>query len=305
MRALAGLAAACALAAAALAEAPRVAADVAPVHSLVARVMEGVGEPARILVPGASPHDHAMRRSEAAALREADLVVWMGQALTPWLRHAIGQLADGAEVLPHLEVEGATLLPFREGATFAAEGGADDHDHDHGAINPHAWLDADKAALWLDAIAGALADFDPDGAEAYRANARAGRAEIAAAAEEAEHALAPVRGRPFVVQHDAYRYFEERFGLAAAGAIADGDAAPPSPARLATIRDAVAEGGVACVLSERGGDAGAIAVAIGGTGTSTVVLDPLGADLEPGPALYPEVLRRMAATLAGCLSGGG
>ena len=191
-----------ALGTAAAAEVPQVAADIAPVHSLAARVMEGLGEPALILPPDASPHDHAMRPSEAAALQEAELVLWLGDALTPWLGHAIGRLAEGARVLPLLEVEGTTLLPFREGALFGegahdhGHGGLEEeHGHGEGETDPHAWLDPDNAALWLDAIAETLAALDPENADAYRANAREGRSEIEAAAAEAERRLASARGR--------------------------------------------------------------------------------------------------------------
>jgi len=76
----------------AMADVPNVAADIAPVHSLVARVMQGVGAPSLIVAPGASPHEYSLRPSEAAALQEADLVFWVSPDLTPWLGDAIETL---------------------------------------------------------------------------------------------------------------------------------------------------------------------------------------------------------------------
>ncbi|MDR9427672.1 MAG: zinc ABC transporter substrate-binding protein [Salibaculum sp.] len=111
----------------AMADVPDVAVDIAPVHSLVARVMEGVGTPDLIVAPGASPHEYSLRPSEASALQEADLVFWIGPDLTPWLEDAIGTVAAGAQATALLEVEGVTRLPIREGALFEA------HAHDHGA----------------------------------------------------------------------------------------------------------------------------------------------------------------------------
>src|SRR6056297_1648773 len=73
----------------AMAEVPRVAVDIAPVHSLVARVMEGVGEPSLIVQPGASPHEYNLRPSEAAALQDAGVVFWVGEDLTPWMAGAV------------------------------------------------------------------------------------------------------------------------------------------------------------------------------------------------------------------------
>src|SRR6056300_1150557 len=71
------------------ADTPRVAVDIAPVHSLVARVMDGIGSPSLIIAPGASPHDYRLRPSEATALQNADVIFWIGPTLTPWLDKAL------------------------------------------------------------------------------------------------------------------------------------------------------------------------------------------------------------------------
>ena len=289
-----------ALAGAAAADAPRVAADVAPVHSLVARVMDGVGEPALILPPGASPHDHAMRPSEASALQDAQAVFWVGPALTPWLDDAIATLAPDAAAVPLLEAAGTSALPFREGAVFGEDGHGEEG-HDHGGVDPHAWLDPENAKAWLDAIAAELSRLDPADAAAFRANAAAGRAEIDAAAADVEAALAPVRDARFVVLHDAFGHFERRFGIAALGAVSDADAAPPSPARLSAIREAAARVGATCVLAEPGSDPGLLAAVAEASGARTAVADPLGGAIEPGPALYPQLLRDLGQAMAGCL----
>jgi zinc transport system substrate-binding protein len=341
----------------ALADVPRVAVDIAPVHSLVARVMQGVGAPSLIVAPGASPHDYSLRPSEAAALQEADLVFWIGPELTPWLESAIETLAGGAAVTEMLEVDGTTELPFREGASFevhdhgdedhadedhkdhadgedqddhghdehAKETGHDDHGHDkhaksddhddhkdhaeegghaghdHGAHDPHAWLSPENGAVWLNAIAAQLSAADPDNAGAYFANAAAGRDELTALSAEINGILEPVRGRNFIVFHDAYQYFETAFAFPASGAISLSDAARPSPARIAEIQERVAEQAISCVLSEPQFDPGIVATVMDGTEARSGVLDPLGSDQEPGPALYGNVLRNLATALADCL----
>ena len=120
-----------------------------------------MGEPALILGPGTSPHEHALRPSEAAAPQEAEAVFWMGPALTPWLGGAIGLLAGDARAVALLKAEGTAVLGASEGAVFGGaheDGGA--HDHAGGA-DPHAWLDPANAALWLDVVADALAQIDP------------------------------------------------------------------------------------------------------------------------------------------------
>ncbi|MGR3615290.1 MAG: zinc ABC transporter substrate-binding protein [Paracoccaceae bacterium] len=347
----------------AFAETPQVAVDIAPVHSLVARVMEGVSTPELIVQPGASPHEYSLRPSEAAALQNADLIFWIGPDLTPWLTETIETLAPDAAVMALLEADGTIELEFREGALFEAhdhddrgdEEGHDDHDdhsneahddhddhaneahddhddhadeahddhddhadeeaghddhgdeaaghegHEHGAHDPHAWLSPQNAMTWLNVIAGQLSAADPDNAGAYFANAAEGRAEIESLVAEVNATLDPARDGQFIVFHDAYQYFETDFDFPASGAISIGDASDPSPARIAEIQGRIADEGIDCVLAEPQFNPGLVATVLDGTEAKTGILDPLGSDLEPGSALYPQLIRNLSTALVGCL----
>lgn len=129
--ALLGVVSVFALASAAAAETPRVAADITPVHSLVARVMEGVGTPDLIVRPGASPHGYALRPSEAAALQDSEIVFWIGAELTPSLGRSLAALAENATHVELLDLEETRTLSFRTGATFEAHDHGHDDAHDH------------------------------------------------------------------------------------------------------------------------------------------------------------------------------
>lgn len=330
------------------AEMPRVVADITPIHSLVAKVMQGVGEPSLIVAPGASPHEYSLRPSEATALQDADLVFWVGPELTPWLEGAVDTLAGEAAVIGLFDLEATTVLPVRETALFEAhdhdhgaghaeesdheEHEQEDHDdhahsahdhedhaedahandqhtgqesahtgHDHAGNDPHAWLSPKNGAVWLTAIADALASADPDNADTYRANAAAARNELTMLSAEISTILDPVRNRNFVVFHDAYQYFEAAFDFPASGAISVSDASDPSPARISEIQDRIADRNISCVLSEPQFDAGIVSAVMAGSEAQTGVLDPLGADLTPGPEFYNRLLRRLATSLADCL----
>lgn len=313
----------------AMADVPSVAVDIAPVHALVARVMDGVGTPDLVIPAGASPHSYSLRPSQAAALQNADLVFWLGEDLTPWLEDALATLAEDAAITTLLDLDETELLDFREGALFEAHDyddddhahgdddhshdkddhghgdddhahGDDDHGHDHGDHDPHAWLSPDNASAWLNVIAARLSAADPDNAGAYFANAAAGRAEIEALKAEVSEILDPVRGQSFVVFHDAYQYFENAFDLFASGAISLSDASDPSPARIAEIQDRVRDEAIGCVLAEPQFNPDLVAVVLDGTDAGTAVVDPLGADLDPGPALYAQMMRNLASALAAC-----
>lgn len=182
------------------------------------------------------------------------------------------------------------------------EGHVDEHGHNHGGVDPHLWLDPVNASVWVGVIADALSAADPDNAATYAANAAAAQSALDDLQAEISAKLAPVQGRPFIVYHDAYQYFETRFDIPAAGSIAYSDAVDPSAARIQEIRDEVAEQGIVCVFAEPQYDAGLVSAVFGGSDADARVLDPLGADLEPGADLYPQLLNTLADTLQECLS---
>ena len=297
----------------ALADVPNVAVDIAPVHSLVARVMQDVGAPDLIIKSGASPHDYRLRPSEAKALQDANLVIWMGKELTPWMEDAVKTLSTEAAILTLLEKDETTLLEFRESVLFE-EHDHDDHsdedhaetedqghdEHAHGAHDPHAWLSPENAKIWLNLIAAQLSTADPDNASTYFVNAAAAVTEIDTLMADVSTMLDPIRGNSFIVFHDAYQYFETVFEFPASGAISLGDATDPSPARIARVQGRIQEQKIQCLLAEPQFKKGLVVTVLEGTDAKTSIIDPLGDALEPGPALYPQLIRNMAKTLVDC-----
>ncbi|MFU1476522.1 zinc ABC transporter substrate-binding protein [Roseovarius sp. C7] len=117
---------------------PAVVTDIAPVESLVARVMQGAGAPDRLVPRGASPHDARLKPSDAAALAKADLVFMIGAGLTPWLSEAQQSLAPEAHVIRLMEVDGSTVLPSRNDVEFGHEGHEEHEEHgDHEGHEGH------------------------------------------------------------------------------------------------------------------------------------------------------------------------
>ena len=335
------------------ADPPKVVTDIAPVHALVSQVLQGVGDVALLLPPGASPHGYAMRPSEAQALQDADMVVWVGEELTPWLGTALENLATDADRLALLDLADTRKLPGRDLAIFAAADGehdedhdhdheahgdeehgehgdegheehadhahdehahdehahdadahdehAHEHEHDHGGADPHAWLDPDNAAVWLTAIAEALAAKDPENAATYRENAESARAQLSEVVAGIEADLTPVQDAHFLVYHDAYQYFEAHFGVRATGAISSSDASKPSAARIRELRDAVEAQDISCVFAEPQYSTSLVTALQDGTDLRSATLDPLGMALTPGPGMYAELLKELAHNMVDCL----
>jgi zinc transport system substrate-binding protein len=284
--------------------APDVVASIKPVHSLVAAVMQGVGAPTLLVQGAASPHTYALRPSDAGALETADIVFWTGHGMELFLADALATVAADAQSVELAKVDDLALLPVREGGAFDAH----DHDeqehhadHAQGEPDMHFWLDPQNAKVMVSAIAETLSAADPENAAVYAANADRELAELDALTEELAEALAPVAGEPFIVFHDAYQYFENRFGLTLAGTITVSPEAMPGAQRIGELKARVAELGATCVFAEPQFEPAIITAVIEGTDARSGVLDPEGGLLTEGPDLYPQLLRGLAASLVACL----
>ncbi|WP_118135760.1 zinc ABC transporter substrate-binding protein [Oceanicella sp. SM1341] len=284
----------------AAADAPRVVVDIAPVRSLVMQVTEGVEMPAPGLLirSGASPHDYAMRPSEAGMLAEADLVLVVGHALTPWLEKPLGSLASRAYVIELAEVPGLPLPPLPPGTDVTSASGA------HAAVDAHLWLNPAVARIWLPVIADALAETDPPNSALYRENAEAAVARLAEQERDIEQRMRPLARRPYMVFHDAYGHFEHRFGLAHLDAVQHSDAGLPGAAHVSGLRDEITAGGVVCVFTEPQLSPAIARRLVEGTGAKLGVIDPLGSTLAPGPGLYAALIEAMAESFETCLAPG-
>jgi zinc transport system substrate-binding protein len=287
----------------ALAEVPSVVTDIPPVHALVAQVMGDLGQPVLLLAKGADEHDFQLKPSQAGAVADADLVVWIGPELTPWLDSALESRPEGAAALALLDAEGTLRRGYGETADDPAEedGHDHEHDHDHGSEDPHAWLDPDNAKVWLGLIAAELGKLDPENGAAYMANADAAGQGIGALDIEVAAILAPVQGKPIVTFHDAFGYFADHYGLSVVGSIALGDAASPGAARLSELRSTLEAGEALCIFPEVQHDPALVMRMAEGTGARIGgALDPVGSSLEAGPGAYAALLTGMAQVIADC-----
>jgi zinc transport system substrate-binding protein len=298
------------LAAPAQAEPPRVLASIAPVHSLAAMVMVGVGEPDLLVPAAASDHDYALRPSDVRKIAAADLVVWIGEPLESYLVKPLA--TENARNLELIEVEAVDPRPYREAGVSGAGVETYDHahegedhgteGHDHSGLDPHVWLDPVRATAIVSAIAEALTALDPDNSEAYRTNAAAAAAEPRSLDEEIGAQLAPHAAKPFVTFHDGYSYFVERYRLNQVGRLTVDPERRPGAATVAALQEKVAAEGVACAFAEPQFDPGVIETLAGEARIKVGTLDAIGADTEPGPALYAALIRKNAKAIEGCLA---
>ena len=288
---------------------PKVVASVVPVQSIVAAVMGDTGSPDLLLQGSMSEHRAVFTPSQIATLGDADLVFIVGHGLEAKLATLGGSDAvNGKSFIQLSDAPGVTKLPVRQGGAWEpdsdepAPAAASEAEGVLG-FDPHIWLDPENAKAMARQVAADLAKADPANGASYAANAQAFTADIDRTSAAIVAELAPVKAKPFIVFHDAYHYFEKRFGLTGVGSISDVSAQAPSAERLSAVRDKIIAAHAACVFREPQFDDKVVQTVIEGTSAREGVLDPLGATLTPGPQAYRQLLQNLAAALKDCLAG--
>lgn len=295
----------------ALAKDLKVAASIKPVHSIISAVMQGAGTPDLLVEGNITEHAASLTPDKARIVQEADVIFWIGHGMENFLAKPLEGTVPGvgAELS---EIPGIEVLKPREGGAFEAHDQKDEgahegeeagaHAHDEVA-DLHVWLDPANAGLMAMHAAEVLAAKNPGQAALYKANAKAFAARIASITAELQAELAPLKDKHFIVFHDAYHYFEKRFGLEASGAISINADVMPGARRLAELRSLILETGTQCVFAEPQFDARLADVITEGTDARRGVLDPLGADIPAGPGHYEAMLRALAGSFNACLGG--
>jgi zinc transport system substrate-binding protein len=256
---------------------PRVVAAFYPLEYVTERVAGDLAEVDTLAQPGVEPHDLEITINETALITDASLVVYE-KDFQPAVDDAVDQNAGGDA----LDVSGAAdLVPFDEHAADEEGGHAEgdqpheEHGHDHAeGVDPHFWQDPIRLADVADAVADALADIDPDNADAYSDNAADLRGDLERLDTAYTDGLADCERDTVVVSHDAFGYLG-RYGVHIAPIAGLSPEAEPTPADLAELHELIEEDGVTTVFSETLAPPELSQTLADDAGVDTAVLDPI------------------------------
>lgn len=290
---------------------PQVVVSIPPFYALVSSIMQGVGTPTLLLQAGASPHHYSLKPSEAKLLYNADIIFWAGPELESFLTKVLNNtqnLKPKARAVALVNTPGLTLLPIRTSAAFEPHVHSD-HDHEHHTHvqdtnhpDMHFWLDPINAKMLVDYIAKTLSTADPKHATQYQHNARITKQTLDEVNQHIQTQVQSVQKIPFIVFHDAYQYFEHRYGLKGVGAISLNPEIPPSAKRLKQIQEIIKNTHAVCVFREPQFQSKIIDTIIQGTHVQVGELDPLGQATHQGLQDYVALLENLATAFQRCLS---
>lgn len=180
-----------------------------------------------VLIPsGVEPHDWEPTAQDMAEISDADVLIYNGAGLEGWA----DQVLDSASGSKLITVEASKGLEIMEGSEEEEEGEhvheegehsdeaeqaleEDEHDHDHGGLDPHVWLDPTLAIKEVRTIEAALSTADPKNADAFKANADAYVARLEQLDQEFKEGLKDTKRKDFITQHAAFGYLAKQYGL--------------------------------------------------------------------------------------------
>ncbi|MCG8710034.1 zinc ABC transporter substrate-binding protein ZnuA [Brenneria sp. 4F2] len=304
--------------------------SIRPLGFIASAITEGI-TPTDVLLPnGASPHDYALRPSDVQRLQSAELVVWVGPEMEAFLGKPLSQIASAKKItlseLPSIKAELIKEIKHHHDHDDNDQGehGHDEHHHDgqdadqhdhaavptpeeegdghhHGEYNMHIWLSPEMSKQAAIAIHAKLLELMPQNKDKLDANLLYFTDKIAQTDKKIANMLAPVRGKGYFVFHDAYGYFEQRYGLSPLGYFTINPAIQPGAQRLNQIRTQLVEHKAVCVFAEPQFRPAVINAVAKGTDVRSGVLDPLGSDIALGKDSYVNFLSHLSGQYLSCL----
>jgi len=276
------------------AAAPKVVTTIAPLQSIAANVMQGVGTPKALLPGTASPHSYALKPSDAKTISEADVIVRVGPTLEGFLSKSLATLGKQARIIELLNDKDLLLLDSRTHA---------DDQHDHGDYDPHIWLNTINGEEIANILARHLAELDPANAQKYFDNARGFRQRLDKVRRRLEVQLRSYATVPFMTYHDGFQYFERAFSLNSKGYVTLNPERPIGAKRVTLLRASMASHQVQCLFMEPQYEPKLVEILTEGTKVRTAIADPLGADIPMGVDFYPKLMENLGNAFTTCLSG--
>lgn len=182
------------------------------------------------LVPiGASPEDYQPAPQDIATLNAARVLFENGDGIEAWLQHTIANVSN-----PHLKI-----VIFTQGLPEKG-------------VNPHMWMDPVLAKQYVLKVRDAFSEIDPQHRAYYARNAAAYNAKLDALRQwiAARIATIPPAHRTMIVFHNAWQYYDDRFGLRTIGVIELSPGQEPNPQYIAHLVDLARKNHVRAVFAE-------------------------------------------------------
>ena len=254
----------------------KVVTSVFPLMEFARAVCGERGEVSLLLPPGAEIHTWRPRPSDIVELSSADLFIFIGSDMEPWLQ----DLLEGVQNpnLRTLEASHEISLIEKEPASHEHQDKTGDA-HEHGAMDPHIWLDFQIDEHIVDRIAAVLSKMDPSGASLFEKNASAYKEKLRKLDRKYKEGLAECTHKVFILGgHAAFGYLANRYGLRQISLYGVSPDSKPTPKKMIEVVELAKTYGIQVIFFEASVSDELARVLARETGARTLVLNP-GANL--------------------------
>ncbi|MGB0507662.1 MAG: metal ABC transporter substrate-binding protein [Pikeienuella sp.] len=206
------------------------------IADMARNVAGDAAEVASITRPGAEIHNYSPTPRDILKAQDADLILWNGLNLELWFERFFRNLSEvpSAVISDGVEPMGIEAGPYT------------------GKPNPHAWMSLNSTLIYVDNIATAMAQHDPENAQTYRDNANAYKAKIEAVIIPLKATITsiPADRRWLVTSEGAFSYLARDFGMKELYLWPINADAQGTPQQVRNVIDTVRAEGISVVFSE-------------------------------------------------------
>ena len=196
-----------------------------------------------IIPPGSDAHMFAPDPKQVAAIAGSALFVYNGAGFETWAEPFKKSLPVSVRIV---DMSGYVhLLHEKEGCE--TEHG---HDHHHGEIDPHYWLDIDNMIIMTRVIESEFSRLTPENAARYKSAAQSYIARLEQLKSDYAARLHECKNRTLVSNHDAFGYLTHANSLEDISVIGLSSDEQPSAHVIAKIIALVKEHGIKTIFFE-------------------------------------------------------
>lgn len=268
-----------------------------PMYDFAAKVGGEHIELHNMLPSGTEPHDWEPSAQDMLNLEQADVFIYSGAGMEHWAEDVIRAL-DNTEIVVVNASQGIELLPGASPAHEGAQHAVSEHD-------PHVWLNPLYAKKQMENIKDALVLADPTYAPEYERNYQRSAEQMNELDQLFRQTLSALPNKSIVVQHKAFAYLCDRYGLEQMGIQGLSPDQEPDPVRMAEIVDYAREHQVTTIFFEEMASSKVAQTIAKELGAQTSVLNPLEGLSEEELAAkedYLSVMKKNLQALAQALS---
>ena len=273
--------------------------SVRPIGFITEAIASGVIDTDILLPDGASPHTYSLKPSDLIKIKNADLIIWVGEDMETFMPTVLKNI-DHQKQIELMDVgEIKNLLRINHEEDTHHNMHADDEHH--GEYDEHIWLSPTIAKIIAKSIHDKLLDLYPNKAAILDLNLDKFITNLSETEQNIAKKLINVQNRGYFVFHDAYGYFESYFGLKNLGSFTINPAVQPGVQKVYAIQKELAEHQAVCVFREPQFSPAIIKKIVNGTDVRIGELNPLGTGIPITKDSYSHFLFALTQELLDCL----